>query len=155
METLIECYVRLKNEKEEAEEVLKETRQPFLDEIGMIEEHLKKATKYLTEVIEAKESQLRNLNVEILNTWDNNGPATVELQDGTKVVRSAMKSIEVLKRKELLGTLLSLIPEDDKLPFTVKWTDKGLIPLLDANIIPPELATINTTFRLSVRKPKD
>jgi hypothetical protein len=156
MESMHEQYVRLKDEKESAEEALKEAKKPFLDELTMIEDQMKEATKDLAAIIETRESQIRNLNVEILNTSDNNGPATIELQDGTKVIRSGIKSVEILNRKELLGTLLNLIPEDDKLPFTVKFTDKGLIPLLDANIIPKELAAINTTFRLSVkRKPKD
>jgi len=102
-----------------------------------------------------RKEYIQKLNTEILEEWNNNGPATIELINGTKIVRSTIKSVEVLKRKETLEILMSLIKEDEKLPFKVKWEDKGIIPLIDTNVIPAEFATIGITFRLAVRKQKD
>ena len=153
METKIEEYVRARSHKDALEMELKEKKKPFLFEIEAVEEAMKRTTEDLSTTLAIATEQLRGLGEEIINGWD--GPATVDLEDGTKVVRSTLRSLRVLNRRELLSTVLNLVQDDEKLPFTVKWQDKGIIPLVDANIIPPDIAEIETSYRLSVRPPKE
>ena len=153
METKIEEYVRARSQKDELETELKVARRPFQEEIVAIEEKMKKSTEDLSTTLSTATKRLKQIGEEVINEWE--GPPTIDLEDGTKIVRSALRSVKVLNKRELLGTLISLIQDEGKLPFTVKWHDKGVIPLIDTNIIPADVATIETNYRLSVRAPKE
>jgi len=155
MEGTFETYARLKEEHELLQIELKELQRPYREQIEQLENQMKEATKHEWDTISKRADLIKELGDGILNSWTEGGPATVELESGTKVVRSTHKSVRVNKKKDLLEGLLSMIKDEEKLPFTIKWDDKGIIPLLDANVIPPDIATIETTYRLSVRKPKD
>lgn len=152
---ILDKYARTRELKEELEEKIGLAKRPFLEKMHDLEVEMNQAVRFFAEQEQRYEHDLRELNAKILETWDNSGPATIELQDGTKIVRSTMRSINVVNKRELLGTLLGLIQEDDKLPFTVKYTEKGILPLIDTGIIPKEVATIDISHRLSVRKQKD
>ena len=152
--SIYEEYAKKRADKESIEELIKSTKAPFIERIKAIEDEMAAALQNATDSLKTNDNLVKALTESIMATWPE-GIATIDLPNGAKLVRSTLRSVEVKNNRELLGTLLNLIQEDDKLPFTVKWTDKGILPLVDANVIPSEVASVSTSYRLSLRRAKD
>ena len=154
METKLEQFARLKEEKEMLDGKIKETKEPYEKRFIELQKEIDEATGTLTKASQERKEVISRLYQEIINEWDSNAGATVKLPNGVSIVRSTTMKLKVIKERELLERILELIDKDTELPLTVKWNDKKLLPLLDTSIISPTIASKEASYKLAVRRAK-
>ena len=154
MENKMKEFVKQKNKREDLLALIKLQEQPFKERIKAIHDEMKEANASELELLEKVVAEIAVTNKAILDEWADEEINTVKLDNGIKITRSAIKSLSVHNTPGLLMKNIELIDDPEKLPFTVKWTNRLMFPMIESGIVDEKLASIEINHRLAVKKPK-